>query len=88
MSQIGQASTTLAEYPRLASHCIAAARRNVDRIAVPANDGGIFAGVDMIDGTVKGPLAGSATSMAAKQLADFYEWYAERSDTVQYAQPT
>ena len=88
MSQIGQASGNLSDYPALATHCQAAARVNVDRIAVPANDGGIAAGTDMITSVVKGSTAGAATTMAAKQLADYYEWVAERSESVQYAQPT
>lgn len=87
MSQIGESSASLNAYPALKSHCVAAGSVNVDRIAVPANDGGVIAGTDLVTSTVKAAAAGSASTQEAKRIADRLEYLAERSESQQYWSP-
>ena len=60
MSQVGESSNTLNEYPRLRACAQATARNGT-----------------IVTTTVLGTIANGASSMAAKQLADYYEWVAE-----------
>ncbi len=87
MSQIGETSATINAYPALRSHRLAAGSVNVDRIAVPSNDGGVNAGTDIITAAVKTTTASGASTQEAKRLADYYEWFAERSETTQHWAP-
>ena len=87
MSEVGQSSANLSSYKALKSHASGATTVNTDRLAFPDNAGDDKGGSDIITSTVMGTVAGGASTMAAKQLADYYEGVAERSETTQHWAP-
>ena len=87
MSEIGESSATLKAHPRLRTHAVGATAVNTDRLAFPDNATDDKGGADIITSAVKASTAGGASTMAAKQLADYYEWMAESRETQQYWKP-
>ena len=87
MSEVGQSSANLSSYKALKSHASGATTVNTDRLAFPENESDNKGGADIITSAVMASTAGGASTIAAKQLADYYEWVAEAHETTQYWKP-